>query len=137
MYGALIASLGAIALMLAANETFAASRSTSAHPVSHRSAGHFFRHHRQPQAAIVWPGDDGYFYGPYGGTTFEGTLDGTPASAGARYTDRNDIPWDWVHRYPPVVLPSDRPYVSSCSSESVTVPDRSGGNEQINVVRCY
>jgi hypothetical protein len=119
--------------MLAAHQTLAASRSGSAHMASHRPAGHFFRHHRAPQAAIVWPGDDSSFYGPNGETMF----DGTPASGGVRYTDTNDIPWDWVHRYPPAVVPSDHPYVSSCPTETVTVPGRRGGDEQINVVRCY
>jgi hypothetical protein len=134
-YGALLASLCAIALVLAANETFAATRSTSAHLVSHRLAGHLLRPHRRPQTAIVWPGDDGSFYGPNG----ESMFDGPPPSApgGARFTNTNDIPWDWAHRYPPAVVPTERPYVSSCSAETVTVPDGRGGKEEINIVRCY
>jgi hypothetical protein len=130
-YGALIASLSAIAFMLAANETFAASRSTSTHPATTRSAAHLLRHHRTAQGAIVW-GDDGSFSGANGDATF----DGTP-QAGVRYSNTNDIPWDWAHRYPPAVLPSDRPYVPSCGAETVTVSDGRGGKDQINIVRCY
>src|ERR1700744_1876231 len=103
-YGALIASLCAITFTLAANETFAASRAASAHSASHRSAAHMLRHHRTPQGALGW-GDDGSFSGANG----EATFDGTP-KAGVRYSNSNDVPWDWAHRYPPAVLPSDRPY---------------------------
>jgi hypothetical protein len=132
---ALIASLSAVALMLATSATFAASRTAhGAFASAHRPGAHFFRHrHREPQAAFVWPGDDGSFFGPNGETAF----DGTPQAPGVRYTNTNDIPWDWVHRYPPAVMPSDHPYVSSCPAETVTVPDGRGGNGQVNIVRCY
>lgn len=129
---ALIASLSAVALMLATSETFAASR--TARGASAHRPGHFFRHHRrEPLAAFVWPGDDGSSFGPNGETAF----DGIPQAPGVRYTNTNDIPWDWAHRYPPAVMPSDHPYVSSCPAETVTVPDGRGGNGQVNIVRCY
>jgi len=54
-----------------------------------------------------------------------------------RYSYTEDVPWDWAHRYPPIVIPSDRPYVSSCTSEPVTVPGRNGGETTINITRCY
>ena len=53
MYGAFVASLSALALMLAANDTLAGSGAafrggfTSAHSVSHRSIARAFRHHRR------------------------------------------------------------------------------------------
>ena len=129
---ALIVSLSAVALVLVTNETFAASRSArGAFASAHRPGTHFFRHDRRPQAAVVWPGDDGSYYGPIGEELTP------PTSGGARYTDTNDIPWDWAHRYPPAVVPSTRPYVSTCPSETVTVPDGHGGNGQVNIVRCY
>jgi hypothetical protein len=129
---ALIVSLGAIALVLVTSETFAASRTARGTFASaHRPGSHFFRHHRKPQAAIVWPGDDGFYNGP-NGEAFT-----PPPSDGVRYSDTNDIPWDWAHRYPPNVVPSERPYVSSCPSETVTVPDGRGGKGEVNIMRCY
>lgn len=135
VFGILTASLSAIALMLGANEAFAASRGGfhgGAHLTSHRLAGHF-RHHRGPEGAVVWPGD-GDFYGPNG----EAVLDGTqPLPGDVRNSNAADIPWDWAHRYPPAVVPSTRPYVSSCGAESLMVPDGHGGTREVNIVRCY
>ncbi|SHN68114.1 hypothetical protein [Bradyrhizobium erythrophlei] len=133
MYGTLLASVGAIVLTVTANESFAASRGggASAHSTSHRSAAHRFHHHRS-QDGFVW-GDDGYFYGP----TADTPLDGAPLTGEVRNSNASDIPWDWAHRYPPVVTPSGRPYVSSCGAETVTVPDGRGGTGQVNITRCY
>jgi hypothetical protein len=209
----LIASLGAFTLTFAASETFAGpraasyARSTSTHWVPHRLAAHTFRHHRRPQAAIVWPNDDGSFYGPIVETIMEGAppstgsgavyyiktndvpwdwahrysstvapspvsyratahsfrhrhipreafvwpsddglaapavetaIEGAPPTSGdVRYTNTDEIPWDWAHRYPPAVAPSDRPYVSSCPAETVTVPGHGGRGQTVNVIRCY
>jgi hypothetical protein len=130
MYGILIASVSAIALTVATNETFAASR--GAHMTSHRSAAHSIHHHHRSQGAYAW-GDDGYSYGPTG----DATLDGAPLTGEVRNSNASDIPWDWVHRYPPVLSPSGRPYVSSCGAETVTVPDGRGGTGQVNITRCY
>jgi hypothetical protein len=52
------------------------------------------------------------------------------------YTTKQDVPWDWAHRFPPMVAPSNRPYVPGCSSEPVTVPG-SSGDHTVNVIRCY
>ena len=140
MYGALVASLGVIALMLAANETFARSGSgprgafASPHPMFRPGVSPLFRHHRRNGAGLFLPATGGYFYGPSNG---EPVVDGTqPASGDVRYTYSYDVPWDWVHRYP-LTLPSERPYVPSCSSEPVTVPGRNGGEQTVNVMRCY
>ncbi|MGA8901669.1 hypothetical protein [Bradyrhizobium sp.] len=130
MYGILIASVGAIALTGATSETFAASR--GAHMTSHRFAPHSLRHHHRSQDGFVW-GDGGYFYGP----TADAPLYGAPLTGEIRNSNASDIPWDWAHRYPPAVVPSARPYVSSCGAETVTVPDGRGGNGQVNIVRCY
>lgn len=130
IYGILIASVGAIALAGAASETFAASR--GAHMTSHRSAPHSLRHHHRSQDGFVW-GDGGYFYGP----TPDAPLDGAPLAGEIRNSNASDIPWDWAHRYPPIVTPSARPYVSSCGAETVTVPDGRGGTGQVNITRCY
>ncbi|HLI99616.1 MAG TPA: hypothetical protein VKT76_07865 [Bradyrhizobium sp.] len=136
MYVALIASLGAVVFVLSTQETFAVSGATSHGRFSSTRAAshHVLRHHRRPRAAFVGLGDDGFFAGPNG----EPGPDAIPPNAGnLRYTNTNDVPWDWAHRYPPAVAPSGRPYVSSCPSEAVTVPDGHGGQGQVNIVRCY
>jgi hypothetical protein len=140
MYGALVASLSVAALMLAANETFAgpavahrgsfASTRTAFHPPAIRS----LRHHRMNNAGIFWPGVGGYDYEPSGG---EPPVGAAPPSGDTHYTYTYDVPWDWAHRYPPTVTPSDRPYVSSCPEETVKVPGRDGNEQTVNVMRCY
>jgi hypothetical protein len=60
-----------------------------------------------------------------------------PASGDVHYTYTYDVPWDWAHRFPPAVAPSDRPYVSSCPTETVTLAGRGGAEKTINVIRCY
>jgi hypothetical protein len=129
---ALIVSLSAISLVLATSETFAASRSArGAFASAHRPGTHFSHHNRRSQGDVGWFGDDGAYYGPNGEEL------APPISGSAGYSDTNDIPWDWAHRYPPAVVPSARPYVSSCGAETVTVPDGRGGNGQVNIMRCY
>lgn len=138
MYAALIASVGALALVLDANDTFAGSAGAAhgavASPaMSHHPVGPLFRHHRRSWTFV--PGG-GFFAGGY--------YDGAPIvdipqpmSNEVRYTYTYDVPWDWAHRYPPAVVPSDRPYVSSCPAETVTVPGRGGSEHTVNVMRCY
>jgi hypothetical protein len=137
IYGILIASVGAIALTVGTSETFAGSR--GAHVTSHRAAAHAFRNHHRSQGAgsLVWD-DGGYFYGPTGyGPTGEALIGGMPLTGEVRNSNASDIPWDWAHRYPPIVTPTGRPYVSSCGAEAVTVPDGRGGSSQVNITRCY
>jgi hypothetical protein len=141
MYGALIASLSVIALMLAANEAFARSGAAhgggfaSTHSISRPSIAHSLRHHRRNNVGAFWPADEGFYYGPSNG---EPIGDGAqPTSGDVHYTYTYDVPWDWAHRYPPAVTPSDRPYVPSCPSEAVTVPGRDGREQTVNVMRCY
>ncbi len=137
--GAVIASFSAVALMLAADATFARSGgAVGAAPAMgrpHIAPG--FGHHRGRGAWNLWPAGGGFFYGP---TTGEPLADvAQPLSNDVRYTYTYtyDVPWDWVHRYPPNVVPSDRPYVPSCPSETVTVPGRGGAEHTVNIMRCY
>ena len=146
MYGAFIASLSVVALMLAANETFARSGAahhggfTSTHSISRQSVAHSFRHHRRNNVGIFWPAVGDFSsgpYGPYGPSNGEPMVDVTqPTSGDIPYA--YDVPWDWAHRYPPAVIPSDRPYVPSCPAETVTVPGGHDGKEQtVSIMRCY
>jgi hypothetical protein len=134
---ALIATLSAVALMLATGEASARATGsrggmTAPHAIGHRPFVHAFRHHG-PFGPVVWPGDGGYD-SAYGQAPVEIT---PPTSNDVHYTYTYDVPWDWAHRLPPQVAPSDRPYVPSCSSEGVTVPGANGESHTINVTRCY
>jgi hypothetical protein len=142
--GALIASIGAVSLLLATNAAFARSGGAAhaafapAHPhsVSRPAIAHGFRHHRRNGNGIdgFWGWGDDFGYGPTGepGQDFSGS-----AAPDLRATCTYDIPWDWVHRCPPAVTPSERAYAPSCSNEAVTVPGRDGNESTVNVTRCY
>ena len=140
--GALIAALGAGALLLAPSTTFARSGAAPhggfapSHGLSRPTVAQSFRHHRRVVGGPFWPadGDDGYGYGPNGEPIGEVV---PPASGDIHYTYSYDVPWDWAHRYPPAVAPSDRPYVPSCPTEAVAAPGRDGAQRTINVMRCY
>lgn len=142
MVGALIASLGVAAFALVPNETFARSGGArggaiaSPHSIARAPGALAFRHGRRNHVGAFWPavvGDS--YYGPSGG---EPVAEAAPAQSNdVRYTYTYDVPWDWAHRYPPSVAPSDRPYVSGCPTEIVKVPGRGGGEQTVNVTRCY
>ncbi len=141
MYSALIASLSAVALMLPANEVLARSggaASAGAAPARAMArapiAANGFRHHRRGFGGGYWPGEYGYGGSPSGEPYPEATQ---PASNDVHYTYTYDVPWDWAHRFPPNVTPSDKPYVSSCPVETVTTTGRDGSEQTINVMRCY
>jgi hypothetical protein len=140
MVGALITSLGAVALLLAANQSFAASGAAhvgtgSAHAMPHPAVAQSFRHHHRNNNGAFWPGVDGYDYAPSNDEPLPDVAQ--PASGDIHTTYTYDVPWDWAHRYPPAVTPSDRPYVSSCPAEAVTVPGRGGSQQTVTVTRCY
>ena len=136
----LAASLSAVTLMLATSESFARSGTaagfSSARGIPHASPVPWFRHHRRHGIGTYWPGAGSYDDGGANGVSFPDALPDVtqPMSREVRYI--HDVPWDWAHRYPPNVMPSDRPYVSSCSTEPVTVPGRNG-ERTINITRCY
>jgi hypothetical protein len=142
--GALAASIGAIALLLAANQAYARSGAvahsgfSSAHSQQtfRPRIAHGLRHHRKDGIGGFgfWPGWGDYSYAP---TSEPGPDFTAPAAPDLRATCTYHIPWDWVHRCPPAVAPSERAYVPSCSNEPVTVPGRDGKESTINVTRCY
>ncbi|SDT15292.1 hypothetical protein SAMN05444158_4590 [Bradyrhizobium canariense] len=142
MYGAFIASLSVVALVLTANETFAAGSGavhrggfTSAHAMARGSVAQSFRHGRRNNRGTFWPGDGGFYYEPSDG---EPPIDATPPTSGDNhYTYTYDVPWDWAHRFPPAVTPSEHPYVPSCPAETVTVPGHDGKEQTVNITRCY
>jgi hypothetical protein len=139
MYGALIASLGAVTLMLAANETFARGGLASTHSISRPPVVRSFRdHHRdnaRDNAGAFWPGEGDYSYGPSNGEPMAGVAQ--PTAGDIHATCTYDIPWDWVHRCPPALAPSARPYAPSCPAETVTVPGNDGVEQTVSITRCY
>jgi hypothetical protein len=136
MQKAFIASLGAVALLLATDLSFARSGGApGAGAAAARTmppAGiHAFRQHRRN---FIGPAVGGYYYGADGAPLVDAPQ---PASSDVRYTYTYDVPWDWAHRYPPNVVPSERPYVPGCGAETVTVPGRGGREQTVNITRCY
>jgi hypothetical protein len=136
MYRALIASLSGVALMLAANETFARAGAAgrAGFASAHSTVAPSIRYHRRNNAGMLWPATGGFYYGPNGEPMADATQ---PLSGDMHYTYTYDVPWDWAHRYPPNVTPSERPYVPSCPAETVTVPGHGGAEQTVNITRCY
>jgi hypothetical protein len=146
MFGAFIASLGVLTLVFATSETFGASgavhagRAASTHPVFRPSlAGRNLQHRRRNDAGGFLFGTGG-FDGPYGygyGYGDPGAGVAQPGSNDTRFTYTYDVPWDAIHRFPPMVAPSDKPYVAECPTQTVMVPGRNGKEQSVNITRCY
>ncbi len=140
MFG-VIASVSVVALTLSTLEASARGGrgGVPGAPVVRPGIKPFMHHHGRGFGGGFWPGG-GFYYGDasYGDGSYGGPLAGAspPMTNDVTYTYKQDVPWDWAHRLPPNVVPSDRPYVSSCSNEVVTVPGRSG-EQTVNVMRCY
>jgi hypothetical protein len=140
MFG-VIASVSVVALTLSTLEASARGGrgGVPGAPIVRPGVKPFLHHHGRGFGGGFFPGG-GFYYGDgsYGDGSYGGPLGGTslPMTNDVTYTTKQDVPWDWAHRFPPNVVPSDRPYVSSCSNEVVTVPGRSG-EQTVNVMRCY
>lgn len=142
--GALIASIGAVTLLLAADGALARSGATvhagftSVHSraASRPAIAHALRHHRRNGNGVggFWGWGDDFGYGPTGEP--EQSFSGS-AVPDLRATCTYDIPWDWVHRCPPAITPTERAYAPSCSNEAVSVPGSDGKESTVNVTRCY
>jgi hypothetical protein len=128
VYRALIASLSAVVLVLSASEAIARPGAGARAGVARPFVAH--RHHFRSFGAF-WPG-----YDDFGGQSGFGepvqAIPPQPTSTDIHYTQKYDVPWDWAHRFPPNVTPSDHPYVSSCPVETLTF-----GDKTVNVMRCY
>ena len=143
IHGALLASLSAAALLLSPVDSFARPGGAAPHGVSAGPSGAMARapigpgarFHRRSSPFVYWPGGGGFYDGAGYSQPFVDA--GQPVTTDVRYTYTYDVPWDWSHRFPPNVVPSDRPYVPSCPTEQVTVPGRGGGEHTVNIMRCY
>jgi len=112
MYAALIMSLG---VTLATSQAFGGSRNWG--PFGGLNVGPY----------------SGLNVGPYGGFNVDVYRQ--------MFTCTYDIPWDWVHRCPPIPNPPDVPApplvrAPSCIPQAVTVPGADGKDQTITVVRC-
>ncbi|TQF42959.1 hypothetical protein UNPF46_03245 [Bradyrhizobium sp. UNPF46] len=138
MHGALLASFSAAALLLSSTDSFARPGGLAAAPsgpVARPPIAPGARFHRR-NPFVYWPGGGGFYYDGAGYS--QPFVDAQPpVSTDVRYTYTYDVPWDWSHRFPPNVVPSDRPYVPSCPTEQVTVPGRGGVEHTVNITRCY
>ena len=111
-------------------------RPSAARSFRHQS----FQNRHGRNVGAFWPGDGGWGYG----SSYSDPVDATPPISGApsgdvHYTYTYDVPWDQVHRFPPNVIPSARPYVPDCTAQTVTVPKHEGTSQtaNINIMRCY
>src|SRR4051812_11824028 len=142
VYVALIAVLSMGPVLPGANEAFARSgavhggRVVSPHLSSHPPLANSLRHHRRNHVGGLWPAVGGFWEGP-SPPGLGATVPRRLWMAGHHQRTTYDVPWDWAHRYPPAVAPSDRAYVPSCPTENVTVSGRDGQDQTISVVRCY
>lgn len=78
----------------------------------------------------------GFSWGPFGGLNAD-----VYRPNDIRFTCTYDIPWDWVHRCPPVVsapVPFPPPVVLApgCRPQAVTAPGPDGKDQTITMVRC-
>lgn len=128
-------------LVLAANAASAAGPGmtrgggpVSSRPLFRPTVGRSLRHHGRGIVGGYWP--DAGVYGPSDGGAPAAEVP-VPDSGDVHYTYTQDYPWDAVHRYPPIVAPSDRPYVPDCPAQSVTVPGHGGKDQVVTIVRCY
>jgi hypothetical protein len=122
-FGALLASLSAAALLLGASDSFArpggaapqgmvaaAAPPAVARPPIAPGARFRGRGNRFNNPWVYWPGGGGFYNDS---ASYSAPFVDTPVTNDVRYTYTYDVPWDWAHRFPPNVVPSDRPYVSS------------------------
>nr|AWM04742.1 hypothetical protein CIT40_18540 [Bradyrhizobium amphicarpaeae] len=143
IHGALLASFSAAALLLSPVDSFARPGGAAPHGMSAAPSGAMARapigagarFHRRSNPFVYWPGGGGFYDGAGYSQPFVDA--GQPVTTDVRYTYTYDVPWDWSHRFPPNVVPSDRPYVPSCPTEQVTVPGRGGSEHIVNIMRCY
>jgi hypothetical protein len=145
MYGAFIASIGLVTLIFSTSASFGGSPAiavpgrgaASAHPAfrPHMAGRSLQNHRRRDNGTGFWWATEGYSDPSYVPPSGDGAQQ--PVSGDVRYTYTQDVPWDAIHRFPPMVAPSDRPYVSECPTQTVTVPGRSGKDQDVNITRCY
>ena len=125
-----------VALTLASNQAFGQSKTS--HGGSSASHRVFPHHHNQRHIRTFFPAAGGFFGGSFDGLPNANVY--SPTSDEPRLTCTYEIPWDWVHRCPPVAAPPEPPLLPlrapSCASQAVTVPWADGNDRTVSIVRC-
>ena len=150
VYAAFVTSFG-VALALASNQAFGqlaghGGSSASTHSTFHPSFNRSPHHRIGRNVGPFFPAAGGLFWGSSNGLP---SVEVAPPISGAvsgdfTYTFKNDVPWDWAHRFPPnffgpVADPPPAPRISipsGCPTQAVTVPGTDGKDQTINMVRC-
>src|SRR5262245_52232566 len=131
---ALLTSL-IVALTLASNQAFAQSRTSQ--NGSSASRGSFPSHHHRRPIRTFLPTVGGFYAGSFDGlpNTYR------PTYTEPRFTSTYIIPWNWVHRCPPMpaaLNPLSLPPVRTlgCTSQAATVTSADGKDRTVDIVRC-
>lgn len=146
VYEAFIISVG-VALTLASNQALGQSVashggvSASTHSPFHSSFIRWRHRDNRRNAGTFFPAAGGYFWGSSNGQPVIEAAQ--PLSGDIHYTYTLDVPWDWVHRYPPSffasppeAFPPPVPHAPGCAAQTVTVPGADGKDQTITMVRC-
>jgi len=145
---AFLASLS-LALAVSSHETFgqaghgAGRASASTHAQSLRSLARSPDRHAGRRTGAFWPLAGRSYWGPWYGQPVADFAPQIPTDMNYNYTYKQDVPWDWAHRYPPsyYALPPAPPppfYAPSpgCPAQTVTVPSADGREQTVSIVRC-
>jgi hypothetical protein len=143
MYAAFIMSFS-VALTLACNQASGQPgvQGGVSHSGFHPSVTRSPHHHIRRNIGTFFPAAGGFFWGPSGQPNVEVTQPIPGLISGDRlFTCTYHIPWDWVHRCPPVVsLPEPPPSpivrTTGCPPQAVTVPGADGKDQTVSMVRC-
>ena len=133
MYTAFIMSLS-VAFTFASNQAF--GQSGAAHGT--RSP----HHHNGRNIGTFFPAAGGFFWDFWGPSNGGLNVDVyRPTSDDIHFTCIYDVPWDWVHRCPPVVSPPELPpppvvRAPGCIPQAVTVGMSDGKDQTVTIVRC-
>jgi hypothetical protein len=140
-----IASLS-VAFILTSNQAFGQSGGVLAAspPHHHNFFPHqhriFPHHHNRRNLGTFFPAVGGFFGEPFNSQP-NLNLDVRQTITDGIYTCTYDIPWDWVHRCPPIVNPPVPPpspvaFRPGCTGQTVTVPGSDGKDQTITMLRC-
>jgi hypothetical protein len=128
-----------VAITLASNQAFGDVRPAhGGNPHSMHSPRHRVAPHRN--IGTFFPAIGGFFGGPFNGQP-NLNLDVRQTITDGIYTCTYDIPWDWVHRCPPIVaspVPPPPPvaFRPGCAGQTVAVPGADGKDQTVNILRC-
>jgi hypothetical protein len=140
-----------VAITLASNQAFGGSgaapggSSASTNSIFRPSVTRLPHHHNGRNIRALFPATGGFFWEPSNGfwrpSNGEPNVEVTQKITGDIYTCSYYLPWDWVHRCPPIASPPEPPpppvvYAPACPTQTVTVPGADGKDQTVTMVRC-